>query len=245
MEKVISYNKRRGETLSNALSQIRKDYDIGDATKLAYAGRLDPMASGLLLILVGEECKNRDRYQAMKKVYTADIILGIRTDTLDSLGILDEIKFVEFSKETIEEAIETFKGKYEQQYPSYSSYRVKGKPLFFWARENKLDEIEIPTKIVELLSFEILKIDKMNLEELWNNEKKIIELVEGDFRQDKVISSWEDFDLNLYEVISISVRLEVGSGFYVRQFANDLATKLGTSGIAINIRREKVGNFLL
>jgi len=79
--------KKEGETPLEALERLRAAAAIPEDVPMTYAGRLDPMAEGLLLILAGEECKKKDEYTSLEKTYQAKILFGVGTDTYDLLGI--------------------------------------------------------------------------------------------------------------------------------------------------------------
>ncbi|MDQ3244755.1 MAG: tRNA pseudouridine(55) synthase TruB, partial [bacterium] len=79
-------NKKEGETPLEALESFRVKAKIGKEVKMTYAGRLDPMASGLLIILAGEECKNKEKYLRLDKEYNFEVLFGFATDTYDILG---------------------------------------------------------------------------------------------------------------------------------------------------------------
>ena len=75
-----------GQTPLEAIELLRKsDPSLADV-RMAYAGRLDPMADGLLVVLVGDECKNRTKYELLDKTYNFTMLLGLSTDTYDILG---------------------------------------------------------------------------------------------------------------------------------------------------------------
>ena len=81
--------KREGETPLQALMRVRKVYPELKDLPLTYAGRLDPMATGLLLVLIGEECKRKDEYLALSKTYEFEVLFGASSDTGDILGIVN------------------------------------------------------------------------------------------------------------------------------------------------------------
>ena len=92
MEKRVIIYKKVGETPLEALENFRtKRLDEGHVEyrniPMTYAGRLDPMAEGDLLILIGEECKKKDAYLGLDKEYEVEVLFGIETDTHDVLGI--------------------------------------------------------------------------------------------------------------------------------------------------------------
>lgn len=69
--------KHIGETPLEALERFRREQGIAADVPMTYAGRLDPMAEGLLLILLGEECKNKEKYLGLDKEYEVEVLFGI------------------------------------------------------------------------------------------------------------------------------------------------------------------------
>lgn len=187
---------------------------------LAYAGRLDPMAEGKMLILAGEACKERERYLNLDKEYIFEILVGFESDTKDILGIVRRnenknfytniwpnicIKRFLWKKEFRKKVLNILQkkvGKKEMEYPHFSSKTVGGKPLFLWALEKKIHEIKIPTKNIEIFSMNLEKIYFVKKKKMKNNifskinslrkvEMESKKLGE-DFRRVEVLKSWED-----------------------------------------------------
>jgi tRNA U55 pseudouridine synthase TruB len=87
MRRFAVINKQVGETPLEAMEAWRTTEGLKKDIPLAYAGRLDPMASGTLIVLIGEECKRQKSYQAFDKEYRFEVLVGFRSDTGDILGI--------------------------------------------------------------------------------------------------------------------------------------------------------------
>src|SRR3989344_64050 len=83
---ILNLYKRLGETPRERLERLRLEKPLYENEVLSYAGRLDPMAEGVLLTLVGPENKRRDEYLNLSKEYVVDILFGFSTDTYDVLG---------------------------------------------------------------------------------------------------------------------------------------------------------------
>lgn len=200
----------------------------------AYAGRLDPMAEGLMIYLdKNEEKKNRKKFENLKKTYEFDVLFGIKTDTYDILGI--PRKASPRGKPSI---IAT--GDQIQSYPPFSYIRVKGKPLWWWARNNKLSEVDIPSKKININKLELIKKYKISNSQLLHYIKERIAKVKGDFRQEKVIKAWEKLlESNNNNFDCAKFKVECSSGTYVRGIANEM------NGIAISIERIKIGEYSL
>ncbi len=185
------------ETL-NMLREVSPE-NYGNNIPLSYAGRLDPMARGVLLVLVGCGVKSQKQRENLEKDYRFDILFGIRSDTFDFLGMCSNPISLTESLDEFSEKLETAKNslfpsntKIEQSYPPYSSIRVRGKPLFWWSKNGRLSEVEIPRIMVELRKFEILEKKEIRSNEIvdyliWN-----VRRVNGDFRQNEIIDRWRE-----------------------------------------------------
>ena len=182
---------------------------------LTYAGRLDPMAEGKLLILIGEECKDKEKYLGLDKEYEVEIVIGLETDTYDALGIVtneigasgihlkseSKVRWmsIESNDLAISAGIETvnqqwlqrYTGKFVQPYPPYSSKTVNGKQLHELARSGELPtQDEMPTKEVEIYSIDLLSVWKIGADLLLAKILQKIDLVKGDFRQEEIKNQW-------------------------------------------------------
>lgn len=165
-EKARVVYKKMGETPLQTIERFRDENEEYADVKLSYAGRLDPMAEGALLIVIGEENKQKDKYLGLDKEYVFDILFGFNTDTYDILGKVTESKIKDVSEEDISSVLETFKGERVQEYPPFSSKTVEGKPLFQWAREGKLNEIEIPINKVTISEIKLESVKTITETEL-------------------------------------------------------------------------------
>lgn len=239
--------KNLGETPNERILRFKKENPQYTEVSMTYAGRLDPMAEGLLLVVSGNEIKSKDSYQNLEKTYEVQILWGFETDTLDVLGKVTNSGHLEVSKEEVEKKIDGSIGKFEQKYPDYSSKSVNGKSLFQWAREGRIGEIEIPAHTVEILNTGFISRRQVLGEELLQDVKSKIALVKGDFRQTEILQRWQEvLGGRLEEKFSIdTIRLDVSSGFYVRQFVKDLDEKLGSLAVTFHIKRTRIGEYAI
>ena len=250
MPKILNLYKEIGETPLECLERFRVGNPEYAGIKLSYLGRLDPMAEGVMIVAVGEENKKREEYLGMDKVYEVDVLFGANTDTGDILGlVLGDLQTgagqqQEIRKDELEDVLKTFIGKRTQKYPPYSSKTVDGKPLFAWAREGKLAEIEMPEKEVEIYTIEIVEIGEMSKDAFWKLIQKRIALVKGDFRQEEILEKWKLFlkgRENAFQTLKL--RISAGSGTYMRILAKEIGDKLGMPAMAIGIKRLSVGEW--
>ncbi|HAS80806.1 MAG: tRNA pseudouridine synthase B [Candidatus Nomurabacteria bacterium GW2011_GWE1_32_28] len=244
MKKVIRLNKKEGETPLEALENFRiKNKEYKDI-KMTYAGRLDPMASGILLVLTGDETKNKEKYLALEKEYDFEVLFGFNTDTYDILGkVINnyELTITNYELEReIKKNLKSFIGESVQLYPMYSSKTVKGKPLFVYARKG--EDVEVPERKIFIKKLKLEKIRKINNQKLFKNIEKRVKKVKGDFRQDKILKIWKEklvvSEKNVYLVASFKIKCS--SGTYVRTIANSLGNKLKIPALAFSIKRTKI-----
>jgi len=248
VKKILILNKKEGETPLEALQNFRaKNKDYKDI-KMTYAGRLDPMASGLILILTGEETKNKDKYLVLDKEYYFSVLFGFATDTYDILGkvkhsdIFENVRMLELGKK-IKQNLKYFTGQFTQQYPLYSSKTVNGKQLFIYGRNH--EDVKLPKRIVYVSYLKFLKLRKISGKTLLSIIEKRIKKVKGDFRQKEILKIWlKKLSIKKSESFFIaSFKIKCGSGTYVRDIANSLGEKLGISSLAFSIKRTKIGNW--
>ena len=130
--------------------------------KVGHAGTLDPLANGLLVVLIGTETKNSDKYMAGDKEYVFNVLFGIKTKTgdIDPLEIKNKKLKIKnkIHKSKLKEIIESLKGKVELKVPAYSAIKVKGKKLYNLARSGKIKESDIPTRVFEIYSIKLLDL---------------------------------------------------------------------------------------
>ena len=152
MDGIILINKEKGLTSRDVVNQISKKLKI---KKVGHAGTLDPIATGLLVIGVGNGTKILDLLTLDQKEYIATVSIGIQTDTYDITGnILKKQENYQLDKKTLENTLNSFLGSYEQEVPKYSAVKINGKKLYEYAR--KQEEIELPKRLVTIYQIELL-----------------------------------------------------------------------------------------
>jgi len=155
IEGVILVDKPKGITSHDVVDIIRKKLKT---KKVGHAGTLDPLAEGLLIMLVGKCTKMFSKFANFDKEYLGVLKLGEVTTTGDSQGEVTEKKeYKDIKQEKIEEVFSSFIGEIDQVPPMVSALRVKGKRLYELARRGITVE-RAPRKI-NIISLEILKID--------------------------------------------------------------------------------------
>ena len=233
--------KKVGET---PLECIHRNYK-SESKPLSYAGRLDPMAEGLLLILEGDECRNREKYLGLSKTYDYKFVLGISTDSLDLLGKIIKTQPVIERPVNIKMLIESLKGNIKLPYPAFSSKPVLGKSLFMYAKSGQ--KVDIPMNNMTINKHRYLEYEKVNGKEIAEYAIENIKKVNGNFRQREILTSWKDFmkKHNEDSFFIISARLDAETGTYVRSLVKELGNKLNIPTTIYKILRTRVGDYTL
>lgn len=154
MDGVIIIDKPQGKTSHDIVALVRR---IFNTRRVGHTGTLDPMATGVLPICVGNATKAADMLTAADKRYTAELELGKKSDTLDSTGEILHTSDVNVSEKEIREIIMGFVGEQEQLPPMYSAIKKNGKKLYELAREGV--EIEREPRKINIFSIDISEIN--------------------------------------------------------------------------------------
>ncbi len=241
---ILNLYKEVGETPLQRVERFRANNPEYYWEKFTYAGRLDPLAEGVLLTLSGSECKEKEKYLKMDKEYEFDVIFGVKTDTYDILGkIICKCDIEDKILEEIIEKLPQFKGRIKQEYPPFSSKTVLGKPLFEWAKEGRSNEISIPSKDIEIYDISVLKSFCVPATDIFEKIEKSFSRVYGDFRQEKVINSWKSEIKENKKFFALKIKISCSSGTYVRELAFRLSQSIGVYGAIFSIKRNKIGEF--
>lgn len=248
MMKKFMMDKKVGETPLQALERGRKNRRIPSSVPMAYAGRLDPMASGKLLILVGDECKRQKDYHALNKEYEIEILLGISSDTGDILGMTETHSLTLPTTSEIRNVIASFVGPYTSPYPRFSSKTVDGKPLFQWTLEE--ENVEVPLqngtihsiahKGIRAVSSDWLRRYVMNKIATLTPVTEESKALGRDFRKEEVREVWEKILATPAKYSVLKLRVRTSAGVYMRTLAQDIGNKLDTGALALSIRRTKI-----
>lgn len=246
MPRSITVWKKVGETPLEATERARREHGISPETPLAYAGRLDPMADGLLLILVGEECKRQTSYHHLDKAYRFSVLFGFQSDTYDILGIASRAEPP--SSEVLKTSLDLLRGTITLPYPLFSARTVRGIPLHERTLGKTLQPGEIPTKTstVYLLqqtgerTFDATTLHQTIREridsfpEVTDARKEL----GRDFRRAAVRETWTKLLLGSQEMYCVRDFYAVcSSGTYMRSLANRMG------GLALSITRTAIGTY--
>ena len=151
---IFLLDKPEGISSSTALVRTRAMFK---AQKGGHTGALDPLASGLLPICLGEAAKFSSFFLEGKKRYIAEGTLGQSTTTCDREGEIVATRVIGAAMSRLEEVLPSFCGPITQVPPIYSAVKVNGKPLYKYARQGRADEVEIPSRQVEIYELKLLE----------------------------------------------------------------------------------------
>ncbi len=154
MDGIIVVHKEKGFTSFDVVAKLR---GILKQKKIGHTGTLDPDATGVLPVCLGCATKLCDMLTDTTKVYEAELLLGITTDTQDTSGVILEEREVLVTEEEVRDAIASFIGEQKQIPPMYSALKVDGKKLYELAREGKT--VERKARDITIENIEILDVN--------------------------------------------------------------------------------------
>jgi len=153
MNGVVVIDKPPGMTSHDVVLDVRK---VAGVKKAGHTGTLDPLATGVLPVCVGEATKLVPFLVSVTKDYRVSMLLGVRTDTLDIEGAVLEEKEPQVTDQSVENALQGFLGRIEQIPPRYSAVKVRGRALYKWARKGI--SVDPPPRMVEIHNLTIEEI---------------------------------------------------------------------------------------
>ena len=155
MNGILIVNKSDGFTSRDVVNKLSK---VFNTKKIGHTGTLDPIAKGVLVVVLGKYTKLCEDLTQTYKEYIATFKLGILTDTLDITGNIIDEKDVTVNEEEIRNVIASYKCVYDQEVPIYSSVKINGRKLYEYARNG--EEVTLPKREVDIKSIEVIDINK-------------------------------------------------------------------------------------
>jgi tRNA pseudouridine55 synthase len=244
---ILNLYKPIGFTPKETIEFFRNQHPEYKKIKMGYAGRLDPMAEGILVVLVGNKNKELSLYLNADKEYLAEVLFGFETDSGDLLGLTVKECLLKIEKQELKKTINKLLGIQNLPIPAYSAYRLKGKPFFWWAKQGRLAEVPQPQQQVIINSIALENLSFITGKEISQRIKKRISLVKGDFRQEKIKNNWhkalQDKGQQKYSLAQI--RINCSTGTYIRSLTVLLGQKLNTCAVLYGLKRTRVGNYTI
>ncbi|MBU4590314.1 MAG: tRNA pseudouridine(55) synthase TruB [Candidatus Omnitrophica bacterium] len=159
MDGILVVDKPAGMTSHDVVNRVRRCFNV---RRVGHAGTLDPMATGVLVILIGRATKLSSTFMNDDKEYIATLFLGKRTDTQDATGkVLEEKDLNGVDVNSVKNALDSFLGEIEQVPPMVSAKKYKGKKLYELARKGESiprSPCNIKIHEIELLEFDLPEI---------------------------------------------------------------------------------------
>lgn len=153
MDGVLIINKPKGYTSHDIVNIVKKELNI---TKVGHAGTLDPNATGVLPVLIGNATKISKYLIEHDKVYIAELKLGEKSSTGDLEGEIIEKKSVpKLNEDQIKDILKLFLGKQQQIPPMYSSIKINGKKAYEYARKGL--KVEMEPREIEIMNISLIK----------------------------------------------------------------------------------------
>jgi tRNA pseudouridine55 synthase len=212
---VLTINKPKNLTSHDVVARLRKVFNL---KKVGHLGTLDPMATGILPVCIGNATRLIE-YFPNEKAYQATFVLGYETTTLDAEGeILPQLTATtetltalrQLTTEAINKHLATFVGEQQQRVPRFSAVHVRGKKLYHYAHQGIIiPEEELPIKPITIHSLSL--------------------------------TSWQPQAKHP----TITIQVACSSGTYIRSLVRDIAAKLGTVATLTALERTHHGHFTL
>lgn len=153
---ILLIDKPIGLTSFGVVARIRRvlSKEAGKKIKVGHSGTLDPFASGLMILLVGQACKRAADYSKLDKIYEATICLGKASTTGDTEGDITDISSRIPEQKEIIKVFKEFVGQVYQVPPIYSAIKINGERAYKLARKGQV--IEIPKRLVNIYNLELV-----------------------------------------------------------------------------------------
>ena len=160
---ILLIDKPAGMTSFGVVARVRRvlSSQQGKKVKVGHTGTLDPFATGLMILVIGKECKNAGMYSKLDKVYEATIRLGKTSTTGDVEGEITDVSDAVPTLSEIQETLKKFTGEIMQRPPIYSAININGQRAYDMARAGK--QFEIPERQVNIYSLELIDYTYPNL----------------------------------------------------------------------------------
>ena len=248
---IYKFYKKEGETPLMALKRFAKENGLQGA-KLSYANRLDPLASGVMLALDGEDLKRKEKIVKTDKEYDVEVLFGVKTDSGDLLGNVLQMQGTgNMHKVQIKGVVENFVGEVVWEYPIFSSKTYKGRKLFDWYLKGEMEKVaDWPKykgciKEIEFQGGRRINADdllKVAMDKLCKVQASSIKESYADFGvQDKIAQYKKLLSQNKSFIFTVAkIKVRVTSGVFIRTLAEKLGESLNTPALTLKIERTKI-----
>lgn len=210
---VLVVDKSEGPTSHDVVTFARRSLGV---SRIGHTGTLDPLATGVLPLVVGRATRLAQFLTASDKCYDATIAFGRTTDTHDAAGTITSSCDRRPTREQLDAALTTFRGTFDQTPPVYSAKNIDGQRAYDLARKSaktrsRHGDTERGTEV----------------------------------RPQAVSVTVKRLELVSFDGDTARLEMQVSAGFYVRALAHDLGDALGCGGVLVGLRRTRSGEFAL
>ncbi len=153
MDKMFLVDKPKGLTSARVVERIKRKFNV----KAGHTGTLDPLATGLLIVLTGKFTKNASSFLKLDKAYEVKAVLGIETDTFDCDGTVTRRNDSKVAREELEKVLKEFSGEIWQTPPAFSAKKITGRKAYQLARKGI--SVDMPPKKVTVYSMELKEFE--------------------------------------------------------------------------------------
>lgn len=219
---ILIIDKPVGYTSHDVVARLR---GILKTKRIGHTGTLDPFATGVLVMLVGQATRLAQFLDKDAKEYEALVRFGFETDTGDPTGELriTNYELRDFSDEELETVLADFRGEIQQTPPMYSAKKIDGKKLYELARKG----VEIERKAVKVSIYELGLIKPQR--------------TQRDTEEDNLQNQTHHSPLTTHHYCALRVLCSAGT--YIRTLAEDIGRRLGTGAHLAELRRTRAGKF--
>lgn len=255
-KQIYNIYKPIGLTPLQALEAFRKQAKLPAGLKMSYAGRLDPLAEGVLILICGDRLKQKDKFLNLNKTYKAKILFGVSTDTFDLMGKILKVDGKLPETQQIKKELKNLIGNIILPIPPYSSVPINGKPSFMHARAGELSLKNIQSREMKILKITFKGYKTISAQAVLKSAQQKIDKVSGDFRQKEILKLWtkhlspgfrfKDRNDTCSKFVNFKIlNLEVScaSGTYIRSIAQSLGERLSCPALLYHLTRQKVGPY--
>lgn len=153
---ILLIDKPANMTSFGVVARVRRvlSEQAGKKVKVGHTGTLDPFATGLMILVIGKECKNAGTYSKLDKVYEAAVVLGKTSSTGDTEGEITAVSDTQPTEDQVRTVLETFTGEITQTPPMFSAIKVNGQRAYKLAHKGEI--VEIPSRQVTVFSLELV-----------------------------------------------------------------------------------------
>jgi tRNA pseudouridine55 synthase len=214
--------------------------------KATHTGVLDPLAEGVIIVLLGDERYQKLDHSGWLKEYEFEITYGLATDSFDGMGVAIKTDFTKKVEQSyLENVLKSFVGPYSQKVPLYSAKKVGGQRLFMYPKLG-MQPPELPIKTGRIHAIDLQEFSESTIHtKVKDAVEKVKSIKQGDFRQQEILNAWSAFLASTQDTIveTAKVRVVMTRGLYVRSLCQDIAHKTDKPAFVSSLVRTKNGRF--